>query len=87
MRLEATGLRQTDLITLKEGLSHEILSNKTRLINIKLDIIQNARIDRMCNRVVIPCGAIPEKFRSLLCRFVAVGVCFRIVGLMRCLCK
>ena len=85
--LEATGLRQTDLMTLKEGLSHEILSNKTRLLNIKPDIVQNARIDRMCNRVVIPRGSISEKFRYLSCRFVAVGVCFRIVGLVRCLCK
>lgn len=72
--LAVTGLRQESFKTLEDGLKSELLSNYASLQLIKPNIVQNAKIDKICRIVRCPKGNILEKLQYLQFRFPNVGI-------------
>ena len=80
--LTVTGLKQASFKSVEEGLRGELLSNYGYLQSIKPNIIQNAKIDKVCRSIKCPQGKVLQKIQYLQFRFPNVGIALRAVAFL-----
>ena len=78
--LKATNLHQEDFKSIEHGLKDELSANIELLQHIRPNIVQNAKIDKICGIINCPDSTIIDKLQYFQFRFPNVGIVPRLLA-------